>query len=186
MYGFGILVPNYYEYSVELFNTQVRVSLLATIFMRLVVGIGWFGMLRKAHKPGWWGLIPLWGELQVFRIIYDDFAFAAVFAGSTAMAWVGSLGVQHGIVSIFWFVNGLLWWILCFFTCVTFKVSYVFWPIYAIVPWAGALFFGFHDLPRYSAPWDPHTPVIPDRKAEREKAERRLRIGRKNRGKGKR
>ncbi len=185
MFGFGLLVPDYYDYIIDIFG-GVRAALPITLFTRLVVGIGWFRMLRKAGKPGWHALIPLWGELQVFRIVYDDFAFGAIFAGSTMMAWVGMMGVQHQMVSIFWFVNGLMWWIMCLFTCISFGVSYVFWPIYAIVPWAGALFFGFHDLPQYKGPWDPHTPAIPDRKAEREKAERKALAGKKNRGKGKR
>ena len=141
MFGFGLLVPDYYDYIIDIFG-GVRAALPITLFTRLVVGIGWFRMLRKAGKPGWHALIPLWGELQVFRIVYDDFAFGAIFAGSTMMAWVGMMGVQHQMVSIFWFVNGLMWWIMCLFTCISFGVSYVFWPIYAIVPWAGALFFG--------------------------------------------
>lgn len=149
------------------------VTLVVSLVTRLLVGLGWFKMFEKAGKPGWYGFVPLLGEYTAFRMTWDDFSMSAIFAATTFVAWISSLGVDAPIVMACAWINLVLWWLYCLITAVVaFKSSIIWGVLYGAVPWGGALLLGWMPTFRYYGPWssDPNAEQNLSKKERKKRA----------------
>lgn len=171
MFGYGIYTP-LNAYVIDWLG-GTSVSIIVTLVVRLIVGIGWYKMFEKAGKRPWMAFIPVVGAFQAFRIAWDDFAFASIFAGSTFVAWVNIVIPNSGnaIITALSILNLILWWIMAGFTAMAFETTAFFGLIYGFLPWLGALVFGFSSFTNYTHPWS-SDPIINKRyeKEARKKA----------------
>ena len=153
-------------------------AFLVALGTRLIVGICWYFMFKRAgvERP-YVAFIPIVGPFTAFRIVWDDFSFAAIFASTTLVAFVDAVGVQHPVIKACAIANFIMWWITALLTMVAFKGNVIMGIIYGGVPWLGAFLFGFWPSLEYKGAWstDPEaeqnlTPQ--ERKKRRRKAER--------------
>lgn len=173
MFGIGL----YKAYSSLTFDALggTNASLLVALTIRLLVGVGWYQLFEKAGKKGYTAFIPFFGPYQAFRLVWDDFSFAAIFAATTFIAFVNAVGVEYGIISALAIVNFILWWFMALLTSRAYDVSMMLSFIYAGIPWFGSLLIGFWPSGHYKGPWssDPENEqnlTAQERKKRRKKA----------------
>ena len=97
MFGLNMLGV-YGDYKIS-FLGGATLNLVVTLVIRLVVGIGWYKMFERAGKTGWLAFVPVLGAYNAFRLTCDDFSWAALFGGTTFIAWVDAVGIEHPIVT---------------------------------------------------------------------------------------
>ncbi|MBP3894638.1 MAG: hypothetical protein J6D34_11445 [Atopobiaceae bacterium] len=173
MFGIG-LYETYSSVVIEALG-GTNAALLVAIAIRVLVGVGWYMLFEKAGKKGFTAFLPLYGPYQAFRLVWDDFSFAAIFAATTFIAFVHAIGVDHSIINAFSVVNFLLWWFMALLTSRAYDVSIMLSFIYAGIPWFGALLIGFWPSGHYKGPWssDPENEqnlTAQERKKRRKKA----------------
>lgn len=173
MFGIG-LWDAYSSYTFD-FLGGVNGALLMALAIRALVGIGWFGLFRRADKKPWLAFIPLVGPYQAFRLVWDDFSMAAIFAATTFVAFTNAVGVDYPIINAFAIVNFILWWFMALLTANRFQTTMILGIIYAGVPWLGSMLMGFWPAGSYQGPWssDPEADQnlsAKERKKRRKKA----------------
>lgn len=173
MFGIG-LYDVYSNFEIDLFG-GTNASLLVAIAIRLLVGVGWYQLFEKAGKNGFIALVPLYGPYTAFKLVWDDFSFAAIFAATTLVAFVHAVGIDVSIINALSVVNFLLWWFMALLTSRAYDVSIMLSFFYAGIPWFGALLIGFWPSGHYKGPWssDPENEQnlsAQERKKRRKKA----------------
>lgn len=153
-------------------------AFLVAMVTRIAVGVCWYFMFKKAGigKP-YLAFVPIVGTYLAFRMVWDDFSFAAIFSTTTLCGFVSAVGIENPIINAFSIVGFIMWWIMALLTAVAFKANMFMGFIYGGVPWLGAFLFAFWPTLEYKGAWssDPEaeqnlTPK--ERKKRRRKAER--------------
>ena len=137
MFGLNMLGV-YGDYKIS-FLGGATLNLVVTLVIRLVVGIGWYKMFERAGKTGWLAFVPVLGAYNAFRLTCDDFSWAALFGGTTFIAWVDAVGIEHPIVTGCAVCNFIMWWAYALMTAHVYRTSYFFGMIYGVFPWLGAI-----------------------------------------------
>ena len=150
---FGIGLYDVYSPYVLDFLGGTNAALLVALAYRLLVGVGWYRLFELAGKPGWRAFVPILGPYQAFRLVWDDFSFAALFGMSTFIAFVHALGVKHGIINAFAVFNFIMWWFMALLTGRAYGTGMILSFIYGGIPWLGAILLGFWPNARYKGPW---------------------------------
>ena len=96
--------------------------------------------------------VPVLGAYNAFRLTCDDFSWAALFGGTTFIAWVDAVGIEHPIVTGCAVCNFIMWWAYALMTAHVYRTSYFFGMIYGVFPWLGAIIFGFGPNMEYYEP----------------------------------
>ena len=150
---------------------MVNAGIIVMLLTRISVGFGWYGMFKKAGIPGWRAFVPLVGSYHAWRLAYDDFSFAAIFASVTFVAAIGVMGVVHPVVTACTIASLIMWWVMALLTAVAFDCHILYGFIYGALPWAGALIFGWAGGLVYAHPWssDPNKPKGPKKPTKAEK-----------------
>lgn len=172
MFGIG-LYNAYGQFSIAGING----ALLVALFTRLLVGIGWYRLFDKAGKNPIHAFVPFLGPYVAFRLAWDDFSFAAIFASTTFVAFVAAVGVNYPIINAFAIINFIMWWFMSLLMCKAFGFTYFLGFIAAGIPWAGVPLMGFWPSGSYRGPWstdpDADQNLTPqERKKRRRKAEK--------------
>lgn len=128
------------------------IALIVTFVVRAIVGVGWYGMFKKVGVNPKLAFIPIVGAYQAFRLVIDDFSWAALFGATTFIAWVDAVGVAHPIIHACAVVNALMWWAMALAASHVFGMSYFFGFVYGSLPFIGVFLFGFNDSATYSTP----------------------------------
>lgn len=149
---FGLGLSSAYVGNVDLFGGVSTVFLVA-IATRLLVGLGWFFLFRKADKKPYLAFIPLIGPYTAFRLVWDDFSLAAIFAGTTFIAFVDAIGLGNSVIRACAVVNFILWWLMALLTSLRFQTSMIVGFIYGGVSWFGAILMGLWPSGSYKGPW---------------------------------
>ena len=173
MFGIG-LYNAYSPYTID-FLGGTNAALLVALATRLLVAVGWYQLFEKAGKPGWMAFVPIVGPYQAFRLVWDDFSFAALFGMSTFIAFVSALGVDQPIINAFAIFNFIMWWFMALLTARAYGVGMLLGFLYGGVPWLGSILMGFWPNGRYKGPWssDPEADqnlTAQERKKRRKKA----------------
>lgn len=153
MFGIG-LVNAYGGYTLD-FLGGTNGALLVAIGIRLIVGIGWYRLFDRAGKNPLFAFCPFVGPYTAFRMVWDDFSFAFLFAGTTVVAFINSILVDqsNAVITACGYINFFMWWIMALLTAHCFHMSMFLGFIYAGVPWFGALLMGFWPAGSYRGPW---------------------------------
>lgn len=151
MFGIGF----YSAYSAYTFDFLggINASLIAALFIRLLVGIGWYRLFDLAGKEGYFAFIPFLGSYTAFRLVWDDFSFAAIFSATTFLAFVNAVGVDFGIINACAVINFIMWWFMALLTARAYRVSMVLGFLYGGIPWLGVILLSFWPSARYIGPW---------------------------------
>lgn len=177
MFGIG-LYDAYSQYTFD-FLGGANGALLMAIFTRLVVGIGWFFLFKKAGKRPWFAFIPLLGPYTAFRMVWDDFSMSAIFGATTFIAFVEAVSPEtNGVITACAVINFLLWWLMALLTSNRFGVSLIFGFVYGGIPWFGSILLGVWPSANYKGPWssDPEAEQnlsAAERKKRRKKAKKK-------------
>lgn len=173
MFGIGL----YRTYSAFTFDFLggVNGALITALAIRIMVGIGWFSLFRRGGKNPWLAFAPLVGPYQAFRLAWDDFSMAGIFAATTLVAFTNACGVDHPVINACAVINFVLWWFMSLLTSMCFQVNIIVGFIYGGVPWLGAILMGFWPAWNYKGPWssDPEADQnvsAKERKKRRKKA----------------
>ena len=130
------------------------VALIVSLVIRLIIGIGWYRLFERVGEKGYKAFIPVYGPYKAFRMVYDDFSFAAIFGMTCFIAWVNCIVAEpNGIVMACAVANVVLWWVMALLTCRAFSVSMLIGCVYGVLPWAGALILGFGYWSEYVGAW---------------------------------
>ena len=89
MFGIGLYTA-YGQFSIAGING----SLLVALFTRIAVGIGWYRLFDRAGKNPMYAFAPLLGPYVAFRLAWDDFSMASIFASTTFVAFVAAVGID--------------------------------------------------------------------------------------------
>ena len=131
-----------------------NVAFVVAVIIRLLVGAGWAGMLQKAGDKPWKAFIPVYAPYKIWRLIYDDFSFAAIFATSAVCAFVAaSVPETNALVVGLNVANFIMWWVLSLISTQVFTMPAILAIVMAIIPWAGTLIIGWAPSLRYKQPW---------------------------------
>lgn len=167
MFGLG-LYKTYGNQIIDIFG-GIQLGLIYTLVVRLLVGVGWFMLFKKQGKNPWLAFVPIVGPYIAFRMVCDDFSWAAIFGMSTFLAWVTALGIDNVVVGAFAVINFIMWWALALMSTHVYQVPIFFGFIYGAFPWLGVPFFGFSSLPHYTEPID----LAPKKTKEERQAEKK-------------
>lgn len=149
---FGLGLYNEYVGEIDILGGVDTVFLVA-IATRLLVGIGWYFLFKKAGKNANLAFIPLLGPYTAFRLVWDDFSIAAIFAGSTLCGFVDAIGIQYPIVHAFAIVNFVLWWFMALLTCHCYQTNMIVGFLYGGISWFGSILMGLWPAYNYKGPW---------------------------------
>lgn len=150
---FGIGMYNAYSaYQIDALG-GVNASLLVALFTRFLVGIGWYQLFERAGKKGYMAMVPIVGPYQAFRLVWDDFSWAALFGMTTFIAFVSAVGVQYGLITACAIFNFIMWWFMALLTTRAYGIPMLLGFLYGGVPWLGVLLSGFWPSARYKGPW---------------------------------
>ena len=149
---FGLGLANAYVGNVDIFG-GVSMALLVALATRLLVGVGWFFLFRKAGKNPVLAFVPLVGPYIAFRMVWDDFSLSAIFAGTTFIAFVDSIGLGNDVIRACAVLNFILWWLMALLTAVRFQTSMIIGFVYGGISWFGALLMGLWPSGTYKGPW---------------------------------
>lgn len=150
---FGLGLANAYGNLTIDFLGGTNATLLVAIATRIFVGIGWVRLFQRAGIPSYLAFVPIVGPYQAFRMVWDDFSFAAIFGCTTFIAFVDALGVEFPIIRACAVVNFILWWLMALLTSRCFQVNFIVGFLYGSIPWMGALLMGFWPAGGYKGPW---------------------------------
>lgn len=173
MFGIGLYTA-YGQFSIAGING----ALLVALFTRLAVGVGWYRLFDRAGKNPIHAFVPMLGPYVAFRLAWDDFSFAAIFASTTFVAFVAAVGIDFPIVNACAVINFIMWWFIQLLTCRAFNFSYFLGFISAGIPWASVPLMGFWPTGgAYHGAWstDPEADQnlsAAERKKKRRKAEK--------------
>ena len=150
-------------------------ALLYSLVVRLMVGIGWYRMFKRAGKNPILAFVPILGDYIAFRMVWDDFSFAAIFGCTTFVAWVNAVGVDHPIINACAIVNFIMWCIMALLSSRAFQTNMVLGFLYGGIPWFGVPLMAFWPASNYQGPWssDPEADqnlTSQERKKRRKKA----------------
>ena len=182
MFGIG-LAKAYEGLSID-FLGGMSAALLYALVVRLLVGVGWYMLFGRAGKNGWLAFVPIVGPYLAFRIVWDDFSFAALFGATTFIAFTNAVGVDHPVINACAYFNFALWWIMAFLMVRAYQTSVIFAFLYGGIPWLGALLLGLWPAKNYQGPWssDPEADqnlTSQERKKRRKKAEKAAKASKK-------
>lgn len=175
MYGIGMFNA-YGSYILEQWG-GTNASLVVAVGIRVLVGVCWYFMFRRAGLKGHYAFIPFIGPYTAFKMVWDDFSLAAIFAGTTFVAMVDAVGVQHSIIHGCAIINFVMWWIMALLTAYAFQANILMGCLYGGVPWLGGFLFATWPSLKYRGAWltDPEAEQnlsSKERKKRRKKAER--------------
>lgn len=150
-------------------------ALLYSLAVRILVGIGWYQMFKRAGKTPYFAFIPVLGPYTAFRMVWDDFSFAAIFGCTTFIAWCNAVGVDQPIVNACAVVNFIMWWLMALLSTRAFQTNLFLGFLYGSIPWFGVLLMAFWPAANYQGPWssDPENEqnlTSQERKKRRKKA----------------
>lgn len=151
MFGYGSFAT-YGGINLDLLG-GTNASLIVSLVIRLCVGFGWYRMFQRTGHKGWHAFVPILGPFVAFRMVWDDFSWAAIFGMTTFIAWVSALGVSHPIIGACAVINLIMWWFMALLTARAFQVSTFFGLLYGCIPWAGVPIMAFHPAAAYQGPW---------------------------------
>lgn len=172
MFGLN-LYDSYGYYEIDIFG-GVKAALIITLAVRIIVGIGWYGMFKREGKNPWLAFAPLVGPYIAFRLACDDFSWAALFSATTFIAWVVALGVKQEVLGACAVVNFIMWWAMALMTSHAYQVPIFFGFVYGALPWLGALIFGYSSImTRYQGPVQLLTAEQKEEKKREEKKARK-------------
>ena len=176
---FGIGMSNYSVYVFD-FLGGTNAALIYALLTRFLVGIGWYQLFERSGRKGYKALIPIVGPYTAFRMVWDDFSFAALFGMTTFIAFCDAVGVDNGVITACSYYNFIMWWIMALLTARSFGTTMILGFIYGGVPWFGALLMGFWPSAHYKGAWssDPEADQnlsSAERKKRRKKAEKESR-----------
>lgn len=153
MFGIG-LSSAYGQYTIDIFG-GTNATLLYAILVRLLVGIGWFFMFKRAGKKPYYAFIPIVGCYTAFRLVWDDFSFSFIFAATTVIAFIDGILVEqsNGLISACAVINFIMWWLFALLSARAYGVSMILGFIYGGIPWFGSLLMGFWPSADYKGAW---------------------------------
>lgn len=151
MFGIG-LAAAYGSYTIDIFG-GTSAALIYTLIVRLFVGIGWWRLFQNAGKRPHLAFIPIVGAYQAFRMVWDDFSFAAIFGTTTFIAWTAAVGVDHPIINACAVINFIMWWIMALLTAKCFDTNIILGLLYGGIPWFGVPLMGFWPAADYKGAW---------------------------------
>lgn len=171
---FGLGLYNAYVGKID-FLGGTDVVFLVALTTRLLVGVGWFFLFKKAGKNPVFAFVPLVGPYAAFRLVWDDFSMAAIFAGSTLCGFVDAIGIQYPIIHALAILNFILWWFMALLTSRCFQTNMIVGFVYGGVSWFGSILMGLWPAYNYKGPWstDPEAEQnlsAKERKKRRKKA----------------
>lgn len=183
MFGLG-LNSTYGMYNID-FLGGTSATLLVAIATRLLVGIAWFRMFQRVGIKPYLAFVPIVGEYQAFRMVWDDFSFAAIFSCTTFVAFIDSLGVQHPIIRACAVINFVMWWLVALLTSRAFQVNYIVGFLYGGVSWLGALLMAFWPAGSYIGPWssDPEADQNVSAKERKKRRKKQAKAAKASKGK---
>ena len=150
---FGIGLANAYGSITLDYLGGTSAALLYALFTRFFVGVGWFLLFKRAGKNSWLAFVPILGPYLAFRIVWDDFSFAALFGATTFIAFTYAVGVDYVIINWCAYLNFALWWIMGFLMARAYQTNYFLGFLYGGIPWLGALLLGLWPAKNYQGPW---------------------------------
>lgn len=172
MFGLN-LYDSYGYYEIDILG-GVKAALIITLAIRIIVGIGWYGMFKREGKNPIYAFVPILGPYVAFRLACDDFSWAALFSTTTFIAWVVALGVKQEVLGACAIINFLMWWAMALMTAHAYQVPMFFGFVYGALPWLGALIFGFSPImSRYNGPVQLLTQEQKEEKKKEEKNARK-------------
>ena len=178
---FGLNLYNAYgSMELDIFG-GMKVAVVLTLAIRLVVGIGWFGMFKREGKNPWLAFAPIVGPYIAFRLVCDDFSWSALFGATTFIAWIVALGVDQEVLNACAVVNFIMWWAMALMAAHVYQVPIFFGFIYGALPWLGAIIFGFSPIMNHY-----HGPVLlltKEQQEEKKKEEKKARKKARKQGK---
>lgn len=150
-------------------------ALLYSLVVRIAVGVGWYRLFERTGQKGWYAFVPILGPYTAFRLVWDDFSFAAIFGMTTFVAWINAVGISHPIINACAVVNFILWWFMALLMARSFQVNTFLGLLYGGIPWLGVPVLGFYPVVSYRGPWssDPEADqnlTAQERKKRRKKA----------------
>jgi len=153
MFGIG-LASAYGQYTVD-FLGGTNGAFLYAIFVRLIVGIGWFFQFKRVGKNPLFAFTPLVGCYTAFRMVWDDFSFSFLFATTTIIAFIDGILIEqgNGIITACAVVNFIMWWMYSFLAAKAFGVTMFLGIICGGIPWLGSLLIGLWPAADYRGAW---------------------------------
>lgn len=151
MFGLG-MYSTYSVYQIDAFG-GINAALLVALFTRILVGIGWYQQFSRSGKKGYLALIPIVGPYHAFRLVWDDFSWAALFGMTSFIAFVNAVGVQYGIITACSIFNFIMWWFMALLTTRAYGTSMILGFLYGGIPWLGVMLTGFWPSASYRGPW---------------------------------
>jgi hypothetical protein len=180
MFGIG-LASLYGQYTLD-FLGGVNAAFLYAVFVRILVGIGWWLQFRRAGKNPWLAFAPLVGPYIAFRLVWDDFSFAFIFGATTTVAFINGMLVEqtNAVISAFSVVNHIMWWLLALLSTRAYGTGMIIGLLYGAIPWLGSILLGLWPSADYKGPWssDPENEQnlsTQERKTRRKKAAKEAR-----------
>lgn len=174
---FGIGLANAYSgFTIDVFG-GVSAALVYALITRLFVGIGWYFLFKRAGKNGFLAFLPIMGPYLAFRLIWDDFSFAALFGMTTFVAFTNAVGVDHPIINVCAYFNFFMWWVTAILTRRAYQTNIIITFLYGSMPWLGVPLAGVWPSGDYKGAWssDPEADqnlTAKERKKRRKKAEK--------------
>lgn len=151
MFGIG-LYEAYSSITLD-FLGGTNASLLVALATRLLVAIGWVRLFDMADKDWRLAFVPILGPYMAFKLVWDDFSMSAIFAATTFVSFIHSVGVSHVIINACSVINFVLWWLMALLTARAYRVNMLLGFLYGGVPWLGAILIGFWPTTRYIGAW---------------------------------
>lgn len=151
MFGIGMFNA-YGHYTFDALG-GLNASVLVAIATRILVGISWFFIFKRAGKKPYYAFIPIVGPYTAFRMVWDDFSMAAIFACTTFIAFINAMGVSNSIINACGIINFIMWWFMALLTSIAFKANMIMGFFYGGVPWLGAFLFAFWPNLEYKGAW---------------------------------
>lgn len=175
MFGIG-LAQAYGGYILDIFG-GTSAALIYALITRFFVGVGWFFLFKKSGKNPILSFVPVVGAYNAFRLVWDDFSFAALFGTTTFIAFTYGIGVDHPLVNFCAYYNFFMWWVLAFLTKRAYQTNIILTFLYGGIPWLGVPLSGLWPSSGYKGAWssDPEADqnlTAKERKRRRKKAEK--------------
>ena len=173
MFGIGMAAA-YGGYKID-FLGGASGALLVSLATRLAVGIAWFQMFNRTGKNGLYAFVPIMGPYMAFRMVWDDFSFAALFGMTTFVAWIDAVGVTHPLITACAVFNFIMWWVFAILSSRAYGTGVILTLLYGGVPWLGSLLVALWPSAHYKGAWstDPEAEqnlTSQERKKRRKKA----------------
>lgn len=175
MFGIG-LADAYGQYTLDYLG-GVNAAFLYAVFVRVLVGIGWYLQFKRVGKNPWIAFAPLVGPYTAFRMVWDDFSFAFIFAATTVIAFINGMLVEetNAVISFFSVLNFIMWWLFALLSTRAFGTGMMIGFVYGGIPWLGSILLGLWPSANYKGAWssdpdDDRNLTSQERKTRRKKA----------------